>query len=224
MSEQRLGMLIDLSLCVGCNACVVACKQENDVPLGKFNTWVESFDVECEDGRVRRANVSKLCNHCANPACVEACPTGASYVAEDGTVQIDREKCIGCDACIAACPYGARWHDDEANVVGKCSFCHHRSSNGLLPACVATCVTEARIFGDLNDPDSDISQRIAAAGDAVSVLLPDSGADPQVYYIGLDAIEAMPKRSAVHKGGNVIESYDGFASKTTTPVDSSATA
>ena len=87
MSEKRLGMLIDLALCIGCNACVVACKMENDVPLGCFNTWVESWDVE--DGeRTRRANVPKQCNHCENSPCVKVCPTGASYVADDGTVQI----------------------------------------------------------------------------------------------------------------------------------------
>ena len=91
MSEKRLGMLIDLALCIGCNACVVACKMENDVPLGCFNTWVESWDVE--DGeRTRRANVPKQCNHCENPQCVKVCPTGASYVADDGTVQIDAEN------------------------------------------------------------------------------------------------------------------------------------
>ena len=96
MSERKLGMLIDLSLCIGCNACTVACKRENDVPLGAFNTWIESFDVERPDGRIARANVPKQCNHCADAPCVQVCPTGASYRAEDGTVQIDQDKCIGC--------------------------------------------------------------------------------------------------------------------------------
>lgn len=109
MNEKKLGMLIDLSLCIGCNACTVACKRENDVPLGAFNTWIESFDVERPDGRIARANVPKQCNHCADAPCVKVCPTGASYVADDGTVQIDAEKCIGCKYCLAACPYQARY-------------------------------------------------------------------------------------------------------------------
>ena len=93
MNEKKLGMLIDLSLCIGCNACTVACKRENDVPLGAFNTWIESFDVERPDGRIARANVPKQCNHCADAPCVKVCPTGASYRAEDGTVQIDQDRC-----------------------------------------------------------------------------------------------------------------------------------
>ena len=165
MSDMRLGMLIDLAKCIGCNACVVACRLENETPLTKFNTWIESWDVEDGNGYVRRSNVPKQCNHCDNPACVEACPTGASYIAEDGTVQIDDEKCVGCDACVAACPYEARYHVDDENIVRKCTFCHHRTQFGMLPACVGACVAGARMFGDLNDPDSDISKAIAAAGE-----------------------------------------------------------
>ena len=208
MSETKLGMLIDLSLCIGCNACAVACKQENDVPLTNFNTWIESFDVERPDGRVARANVPKQCNHCDNPICVSVCPTGASYKAADGTVQIDEEKCIGCKYCMAACPYGARYAIVETGVVGKCTYCAHRSENGLLPACVSTCVTKARIFGDLNDPDSDISKAIKEHGGA-DHLMQDLGQEPTLCYFGLSDIEAMPRVSAVHKGGNVFKPYEG---------------
>ena len=208
MSDMRLGMLIDLAKCIGCNACVVACRLENETPLTKFNTWIESWDVEDGNGYVRRSNVPKQCNHCDNPACVEACPTGASYIAEDGTVQIDDEKCVGCDACVAACPYEARYHVDDENIVRKCTFCHHRTSNGLLPACAATCVNQARIFGDLNDPESDISKRLAAAGNA-AVLLPESEYGPNVYYLGLDEALSLPRMSAVHKGGNVLTPFEG---------------
>ena len=133
---MRLGMLIDLARCIGCNACAVACKMENETPTGKFNTWIESWDVKDENGYIRRANVPKQCNHCDNPVCVEVCPTEASYIAEDGTVQVDFEKCIGCQACITACPYQVRWLDEESNTVHKCTFCHHRTTNGMLPACV----------------------------------------------------------------------------------------
>ena len=87
--EKRLGMLIDLTLCIGCNACAVACKEENDVPVGCFNVWVESWDVDRGDGYTCRTNLPKKCNHCDNPSCVQVCPTGASYIEEDVTVQID---------------------------------------------------------------------------------------------------------------------------------------
>ena len=206
MSEKRLGMLLDLSLCIGCNACVVACKYENGVPADKFNTWIESFDVERPDGRIARANVPKQCNHCEDAPCVRVCPTGASYKAEDGTVQVDPEKCIGCKYCMAACPYQARYQL-ESGEVEKCTFCHHRSSQGMLPACVATCVTHARYFGDLNDPDSDISKKLAEKGG--EALYADLGLNPSVCYIGLSETNAMPEASAVHRGGNVIKPYEG---------------
>ena len=207
MSEQRLGMAIDLALCIGCNACAVACKMENGVGLGHFNTWVESWDVD-RDGDVRRASVPKLCNHCANPACVSVCPTGASYVDADGSVQIDTGKCIGCKYCMAACPYGVRYLVEETGDVHKCAFCHHRSSNGLLPACVGTCVTKARVFGDLNDPDSDVSKLLAEAGGG-EVLLADMGMEPSVRYVDLEETMALKRVSAVHKGGNVLTPYEG---------------
>ena len=210
MSEKRLGMLIDLSLCIGCNACAVACKLENDVPANDvFNVWVESWDGDRGDGYVCRTNVPKQCNQCTNPTCVSVCPTGATFIAEDGTIQINADESIGCQACMAACPYGARWFDEATTTVRKCTFCEHRVENGMVPACVATCVTKSRIFGDLNDPESDISKRIAEAGDAVTVLQPEDGLEPNVYYIGLTEALAMPKRSGVNKGGNVLETYEG---------------
>lgn len=157
-------MLIDLSLCIGCNACVVACKRENDVPLTKFNTWIESFDVERPDGRIARANVPKQCNHCEDAPCVKVCPTGASYKAEDGTVQVDMEKCIGCKYCMAACPYQVRVFNEETGTVDKCRFCtvSAETSGTQMCSCVEACLTGARLFGDLDDPESDIAQEIAA--------------------------------------------------------------
>ena len=164
MNEKKLGMLIDLSLCIGCNACTVACKRENDVPLGAFNTWIESFDVERPDGRIARANVPKQCNHCADAPCVKVCPTGASYRAEDGTVQIDQDRCIGCKYCMAACPYQVRVHNEKTGTVDKCRFCtvSAETSGTKMCSCVEACLTGARIFGDLDDPASDISKEIAA--------------------------------------------------------------
>jgi tetrathionate reductase subunit B len=209
MSEnKRMGMLIDLSLCIGCNACAVACKIENDVPLTKFNTWVETFDVESGEDDISRASVSKLCNHCENAPCVQVCPTGASYQTDDGYVLVDHSRCIGCKYCMAACPYSVRWVDDTTGEVSKCTFCYHRTSEGLLPACVATCVTKARMFGDFNDPDSDVSKRLAEAGGG-DVLLEDLDLKPAVHYIGLKEVEDMPVASAIMRGGNVYEPYEG---------------
>lgn len=202
---MRLGMLIDLAKCIGCNACAVACKMENDTPTGKFNTWIESWDVRDENGYVRRANVPKQCNHCDNPVCVEVCPTEASYIAEDGTVQIDQEKCINCGACITACPYEVRWVDEDSNTVRKCTFCHHRTENGMLPACVMMCVAGARMFGDLDDPDSDISKKMAEV--ETEVLMPETEMGPAIYYVGLDKTLGMERVSAVHQGGNVKTPY-----------------
>ncbi len=207
MNEERLGMLLDLSVCVGCNACVVACKEENNIPLGKRNTWIESWDVLSDDG-VRRANVPKLCNHCEDAPCVQVCPTGASFFAENGTVQVDADKCIGCKYCMAACPYSVRWCDEETGVVHKCTFCHHRTENGLAPACVSTCITGARVFGDMNDPESEISKRLAEANGG-DVLLADLGLDTSVRYVGLAETESMQVASAVHRGGKVFKPYAG---------------
>ena len=180
MNEKKLGMLIDLSLCIGCNACTVACKRENDVPLGAFNTWIESFDVERPDGRIARANVPKQCNHCADAPCVKVCPTGASYRAEDGTVQIDQDRCIGCKYCMAACPYGVRIQIEKTGVIEKCRFCWYEGEPGNPPACVGTCISGARVFGDLDDPDSDISREIARTN-----AQPIAGdlTESKIYYV-----------------------------------------
>ena len=206
MGEKQFGMLVDLAKCIGCNACAVACKQENEVPLKKFNTWIESWDVE-KEGRIARANVSHLCNHCEDAPCVNVCPTGASYRTEEGVVLVDDGRCIGCKYCMAVCPYQVRWQKDDSGDVHKCTFCYHRTSNGLLPACAAACVTSARVFGDANDPESDISKRLAQADG--EVMLEDMNLHPHVYYLGLSETEAMPRASAVHKGGNVLKPYEG---------------
>ena len=159
----------DGTRCTGCKTCEMACKDYKDLDLGV--AYRKVYEVTSGE-TVRDANgcftstctsypLSLSCNHCDDPACTKVCPTGASYVADDGTVQIDAEKCIGCKYCLAACPYQARYAT-ESGEAGKCSFCHHRTTEGMLPACVGTCVTSARYFGDLNDPDSDISKEIVA--------------------------------------------------------------
>ena len=128
--------------------------------------------------------VPKLCNHCTHPACVQVCPTGATYKTEDGAVVIDHAYCIGCQYCVQACPYGARFFDERRNVSDKCTWCYHRITKGLQPACVEVCPTGARIFGDRNDEQSPISQFIK--NNRVYVLKPETGNAPNVFYVGTD--------------------------------------
>lgn len=176
----RYAMVIDQRRCVACMACVVACKRENNVPAEFFRTRV----VETVEGtfpKLRMELRSELCNHCDNPPCVYNCPTAASHKRKDGTVQVDRKKCVGCKACVAACPYDARYMHPDKGYADKCTFCAHRLLEGKEPACVTTCIGKSRIFGDLDDPASNVS-KLLRDQDA-SVLLVEAGTHPRVYYI-----------------------------------------
>jgi tetrathionate reductase subunit B len=143
------------------------------------------FDNRYAEAKVAKAFfVPKLCNQCENPPCVQVCPTGATYKAKDGVVLIDHKYCIGCQYCIQACPYGARFFNHEKRVSEKCTWCYHRITKGLKPACVEICPTSARIFGDLNDPASTVSQFVQ--NNRVQVLKPETGNRPNVFYVGID--------------------------------------
>jgi Fe-S-cluster-containing dehydrogenase component len=143
------------------------------------------FANRYKDAKVQKAFfVPKLCNHCTHPACVQVCPTGATFKTDDGMVLIDHSYCIGCQYCVQACPYGARFFNPELNVTDKCTWCYHRVTKGLLPACVEVCPVGARIFGDLNDKQSPISQFVA--NNRVEVLKPETGNAPNVFYVGID--------------------------------------
>jgi len=179
-------MLVDLRECVGCQACTVACIMENEVPAGSFRTSVSTYVVTDERG-AGSYMLPRLCNHCDKPPCVPVCPVGATWKREDGIVLVDGERCVGCAYCVQACPYEARFINHETGKADKCTFCAHRVEAGLLPACVETCVGGARIFGDLNDPDSEIRRRLTAAQGEVRTLKPEHGTRPNVYYVGLDA-------------------------------------
>jgi Fe-S-cluster-containing dehydrogenase component len=177
---KRYAMTIDLKACVGCSACSVACTMENNVPIGLHRLWIRNTEV----GTFPDLTVEfrpEQCNHCEDPPCVPVCPTGCCYVTEDGIVDIEAHKCIACSACIAACPYDARFMHPEG-YVSKCNFCRHRLEEGKMPACVDTCPTLARAFGDLSDPNSAVSQAIRDA-DRVDVLRPEQGIGPNVYYL-----------------------------------------
>lgn len=176
---KRYAMMIDVTRCYGCMACVAACAAENNVPIGVFRTWVERH-VRA-DGNI--VFVPKQCNHCENPPCVKPCPTGATFKREDGLVLINDEICIGCGACIQACPYGARFVNPVKSVADKCTFCEHRLAKGLLPACVEACPTAARIFGDISDLDSEIKKLVESSN--VQILKSWAHTDPEIYYKNL---------------------------------------
>ncbi len=194
-TKPHYGMLIDLRRCIGCHACSVACKAEFDVPLGKTRTWVEYVE-KGQYPNVSRSFLPRLCNHCTHPPCVSVCPTGATWKREeDGIVVVDPDICIGCKYCIQACPYDARFLNPVTGAADKCDFCLHRVSQGLAPACVETCIGRARIFGDLNDPDSEIVRMIAS--NPVTVLRQGQGTEPNVYYIAVDDAD---EHDVVHRG------------------------
>jgi Fe-S-cluster-containing dehydrogenase component len=143
------------------------------------------FDNRYKDAKVEKAFfVPKLCNHCTHPACVQVCPTGATYQTKDGVVLIDHSYCIGCQYCVQACPYGVREYNHVLGVTDKCTWCYHRITKGLLPACVEVCPVEARVFGDRNDPQSPIS--LFLRNNRVEVLKPETGNAPNVFYVGID--------------------------------------
>jgi len=181
--KPRWGFLIDLRRCIGCHSCTVACKAENEVPLGVFRCWVKTVEVG-RYPRVRRMFLPQLCNNCENPPCVAVCPVEATWKREDGIVVVDPHKCIGCRYCMASCPYGVRYLHPTMNIVEKCHWCVHRVERGLRPACVEACPAGARIFGDLNDPDSGISRMLSL--NPIQGLKPDLGTGPQTFYIGMD--------------------------------------
>ena len=177
---KRYVMVIDTKRCIGCGDCVVACKTENQVPEGLHRDWIVE-EVSGVFPILRSEYRSERCNHCANPPCVYACPTGASFIKPGTNITlVHPEKCTGCKACIAACPYDARFLMPQG-YVGKCTFCDHRVDQGLDPACVSVCPTHCMYFGDANDPDSEVSKLIRTR--ANKTLKPEAGTDPCIYYL-----------------------------------------
>lgn len=201
-SDVKLGLVIDLDICVGCQACVVNCKEWNtagygaplsdvnaygDNPSGSWLNRVHTFEAgKGKDARV--VHFPKSCLHCEDAPCVPVCPTGASYKrAEDGIVLVNEDWCIGCGLCAWSCPYGAREMDPVENVMKKCTLCVDRIYNETLaeedqiPACVRTCPTSARHFGDLGDPNSDVSKLVAERGGFD--LMPEQETKPVNKYL-----------------------------------------
>lgn len=176
----RFGMAIDTTRCVGCMDCVVACKTENNVPEGYNRDWI-MVDAQGTFPTLHMEIRSERCNHCDNPPCVDCCPTGASHVEEFGNVVlVEHSECIGCKACVASCPYDARFIHPEG-YADKCTFCNHRTEQGLDPACVAVCPTHCMTFGDLDDPNSAINRQLNARKH--HALLTDAGTKPRIFYL-----------------------------------------
>ena len=176
-------MLLDLRKCIGCNTCAVACKSENNVPQSVWRNWVKRVEKGTYP-HTKEYSLPVVCNNCEKPICVTVCPVKASIQRPDGIVYVDPHRCIGCRYCMASCPYGVRHINPLNKIVEKCFWCHHRVDAGLEPACVLACPTGAILFGDSNDPKSQISK--ALAENAVQVIKAEMGTDPRAYYIGLD--------------------------------------
>lgn len=215
----RWVMVMDLRKCIGCRACTVSCKAENDVSIGRFRTVVQEKTTGTFPN-TKKGFLPLMCNHCEGnekdgvPPCVKICPEypgermkftaadgstiryrgGATYKRPDGMVLIDTELCIGCGKCIDACPYGVRsfnpfvkaGKDTSKQAADKCDFCKERVANGIDPSCVNTCQGRARIFGDLNDPTSEVAMLVKEHNLAKNVLLPEEDTDPHVFYIDPD--------------------------------------
>ena len=203
----RYGMAIDLSRCIGCNTCAVACKVSNNLPT---DVWWNVVHTEGRDfadtskgtygGEMQLSWLPVNCMHCENAVCEEVCPTGATVKRDDGIVTVDEETCIGCKSCMEACPYDVRRlienepeyylelpigdpaaKSHKGGTVEKCDFCAGRIDRGEKPACMELCPGRARYWGDLDDPESEVSQFLS--GRNATVLLEEEGTSPSVYYV-----------------------------------------
>ena len=187
------GFVIDHRKCIGCHACTVACKEENQVPLGAFRTWVKYVEKGTFPHTRRYFSVLR-CNHCDNAPCVAICPTVALYRRADGIVDFDGARCIGCKSCMQGCPYDALYIDPNTNTAAKCHYCAHRLEVGLEPACVIVCPERAIVAGDLDTPSSPIARLVAR--EQVEVRKPEQGTRPKVFYVGADSSALTPSLQA----------------------------
>ena len=178
-TPKKYAIIIDASRCIDCKACMIACKVENNVPQGSWRNWIRPlWDMS---GDHKSEFQPGQCMQCDTPSCVAACPVDATYKQPDGLVVIDPKKCIGCGNCVSACPYGARYRNSARHIADKCDFCEHRLMRGEEPACVVTCPTKTRTFGDLNDPQSEVS-RMVKEMKLVRVIAPHINTRPNIYY------------------------------------------
>lgn len=211
----QYAMAVDLRSCAGCAACVVACQMQNGQRPGVSWNKLDLCEWGEEVGESGRAYVPHACMQCDEPPCVDVCPVAATSRGEDGVTTIDYDKCIGCGACVEACPYDARtlvgdlgnmfgaeepapyesYEDRPINVAQKCDYCSGRRADGKLPACVVNCPGGARHFGDLDDPESDVSKFLAANPDAVRIDVTSQ------YYVPFEGMpdEGLPFAASLAK-------------------------
>lgn len=186
----QLGFVIDHSRCIGCHACTVACKSENEVPVGVFRTWVK-YTEQGTFPEVKRSFSVLRCNQCTNAPCVTICPTSAlEKRASDGIVDVNPDACIGCKSCMQGCPYDALHINEDKGTAEKCHFCAHRTELGLAPACAVVCPTEAIIPGDFHDPQSRVA-RMKASGE-LSARKTEAGTNPNVWYRDVNQAAIRP--------------------------------
>ena len=197
------GFAIDLRKCIGCHACTIACKAEHQIPVGSHRCWVKTVEKGTFPD-TRRFFFPVLCNQCEEAPCVRICPTNALFKRRDGIVDLNAASCIGCRACMEACPYDQLFIDPNTHTAEKCNFCANRVENKLLPACVSVCPTECRIFGDLDDPMSEVAQIVQR--EAFMVRKPEKGTGPKIFYLGAEDSVIRPEaavRPLYYKEGQV---------------------
>jgi Fe-S-cluster-containing dehydrogenase component/formate-dependent nitrite reductase membrane component NrfD len=198
------GFAIDLRKCIGCHACTIACKAEHQIPIGVNRCWVKTVEKGTFP-HTQRFFFPVLCNQCDEAPCVRICPTRALFKRRDGIVDLHGDACIGCRACMVACPYDQLFIDPNTHTAEKCNFCANRVENRLLPACVSVCPTECRIFGDLDDPTSEVAR--IAQREAITVRKPEKGTLPKVIYLGAEEAAIQPEAAArpfIYKEGQVL--------------------
>lgn len=186
---MKYGFVIDHRKCIGCHACTVACKSENEVPLGTFRTWVKYIE-KGEYPDTRRFFSVMRCNHCEDAPCITICPVTALFRRDNGIVDFNGDRCIGCKSCMQACPYDALYINPNTNTAEKCNFCAHRVEAQLEPACVIVCPVQAIVSGDLDDSESRISRLIAT--EQTTVRKPEANTLPKLHYIDVNPSSLIP--------------------------------
>ncbi|MCD8490579.1 MAG: 4Fe-4S dicluster domain-containing protein [Geovibrio sp.] len=183
MATKKFGIVLDARKCLNCKACTVACKFENMIHPGdsEYRIWVSELELKGTYPNLSQEYQPSQCQHCENTPCASVCPTKATYKSPEGVVLIDYDKCILCKACMTACPYDARYENVHLHAIDKCTFCYQRQPEGREPACVETCPTRVRVFGDLNDPESEASKVLAR--NHSYQLKPEKNTRPRLHYI-----------------------------------------